>query len=82
VLIVQHRRARAAHRAAHAPRVPADHERTFDRMRAKVMSEETVAQASTEVESEDLDGRFHGLEREQKIDSLLRELKSRKNVAP
>jgi phage shock protein A len=82
LLIVQHRRARTARRAAGAQQAPYDNNGTFERMRSKVMREETLALATNELLLEDLDGRFHALEREEKIDSLLKELKSRKGVTP
>ncbi len=81
LLIVQHRRARAAHRAANAQRVPYDQGGTFERMRSKVTREETLARAEHELLGDDVDSRFHALEREQKIDSLLQELKARKGVS-
>ena len=79
-LIVQHRRSRAARRAGEAE-APNGESHTFDRMRSKVAREEAIHRATGELESEDdIALRFHILEREEKIDSLLKELKARKGV--
>ncbi|MGH8013809.1 MAG: hypothetical protein ACREQ4_15060 [Candidatus Binataceae bacterium] len=49
-------------------------------MHSKVTREETLARATNEVLSGDINGRFHALERERKIDSLLQKLKVRKGI--
>jgi phage shock protein A len=77
LLIVEHRRARAAHRAANAQRTPHPEAGPFERMRSKVGREETLAEAADELLSGDIDGRFHALEREDRVNSLLRELKAK-----
>jgi len=56
-------------------------DRTFDRMRSKVAREEAVGKAKGELLGDDIDGRFHALEREQKIDAMLEEIKSRKRLS-
>src|SRR5215471_18896980 len=81
MLIVQHRRSRAARKVATAQRMPAGENRTFDRMRSKIALEETVGRAETELLADNVDLKFHVLEREQKIDSLLKELKARKGLS-
>ncbi|HKF27970.1 MAG TPA: hypothetical protein VKB29_02005, partial [Candidatus Binataceae bacterium] len=55
---------------------------TFDRMRSKVAREEALGKASDELvgTDDDVDLRFHVLEREQRIDTLLKELKSKKGL--
>jgi phage shock protein A len=78
LLIVEHRRARAVHRAANVQRTPYSETGPFERMRSKVSREETLARATDELLSGDIDGRFHALEREDKVNSLLQELKARK----
>ena len=78
-LILQHRRLRAARRAADAQPSPGE-SRNFERMHAKVAREEAVARARGELAGDDIDVRLNALEREQKIDSLLREIKARKGV--
>jgi phage shock protein A len=77
LLIVQHRRSRASHRAASSQHSTSG-ESTFERMRHKVAREEALGIAKGELLSDDLDLRLHGLERDQKINTLLHELKARK----
>ncbi|MDR3748877.1 MAG: PspA/IM30 family protein [Acidobacteriota bacterium] len=81
VLIAQHRRSRAVNRAADAQVTPSGENRTFERMRSKVVHAEALGRAKREVLGDDIDGRFHALEREQKIDSLLEEIKARKRLS-
>ncbi|MGO9056210.1 MAG: PspA/IM30 family protein [Candidatus Binataceae bacterium] len=78
-LILQHRRLRAARRAADAQPSPGE-SRTIERMRSNVSREEAVARARGELAGDDIDVRLDALEREQKIDSLLREIKARKGL--
>jgi phage shock protein A len=81
LLIAQHRRSRAVHRAADAQITPTGENRTFDRMRTKVAREEALGQAKGEILGDDIDGRLDALEREQKIDSLLEEIKAKKRLS-
>lgn len=78
LLISQHRRSRAANRAAQAQLTPSSGNRTFERMRSKVSREEAIGKAKGELLDADLDGRLEALDREQKINSLLDQLKSRR----
>ena len=78
LLISQHRRSRAANRAAQAQLTPTGGNRTFERMRSKVSREEAIGKATGELLDADLDGRLEALDREQKINSLLDQLKSRR----
>jgi phage shock protein A len=81
LLIVQHRRSRAGRRAADAHHVSrADHDIAFDRMRSKVSREEAIGQASADLLADDIDARLHTLERDQKINALLDEIKVRKGL--
>jgi phage shock protein A len=77
LLIVQHRRSRATHRAASTQHATGT-DNTFERMRHKVAREEALGIAKGELLSDDLDLRLHSLERDQKINTLLHELKARK----
>jgi len=81
LLIVQHRRSRAAQRAT-AAQAPNGESHTFDRMRSKIRREEAINRAEGELlgAGDDVDLRFHALEREEKIDSLLRELKAKRGL--
>src|SRR5271166_2519643 len=80
LLVAQHRRARAARRAADAQEAPVGENRTFERMRAKVTREEAIGQATGELLRTSLEGRLEALDREEKINSLLAELKSRRRL--
>src|ERR1700741_461995 len=66
LLIAQHRRSRAVSRAADAQLGPNGEDRTFDRMRTKVAREEAIGRAKNDVLSDDVEGRLHALDREQK----------------
>ena len=81
LLIAQHRRSRAVSRAADAQTTPTGENRTFERMRSKVAREEALGWAKGEVLGNDLDGRLDALEREQKIDSLLSEIKAKRRLS-
>ncbi len=81
LLIAQHRRSRAVSRAADAQVTPTGENRTFERMRSKVAREEAIGRAKGEILDDDIDGRLDALEREQKIDSLLEEIKAKKRLS-
>jgi phage shock protein A len=81
LLIAQHRRSRAATRAAEAQLTPTGEHRTFDRMKHKVAREQAIGEATSEILGDDIEGRFHALEREEKVDALLEELKQRKRLS-
>jgi phage shock protein A len=80
LLITQHRRTRAVSRAADAQLTPTGEHRTLDRMQSKVAHEEAIGRAKHEVLGDDIDGRLHALEREDKINALLDEIKARKRM--
>ena len=80
MLVAQHRRARAARRVAEAQDAPVGDNRTFERMRAKVTREEAIGQATGELLGTSLEGRLEALDREEKINSLLEDLKSRRRL--
>ena len=81
LLIAQHRRSRAANRAAEAQLTPTGENRTFDRMKNKVAREQALGEAQAELLGDDVEGRFHALERQEKVDALLAELKQRKRLS-
>jgi phage shock protein A len=81
LLIAQHRRSRTASRAAQAQVTPEGENAAFDRMRNKVAREQAIGEAHTEILGDDIEGRFHALEREEKVDTLLAELKQRKRLS-
>ena len=80
LLIMQHRRSRAARRAVDTQQAPNGESRIFERMRAKVAREDALSKAAGELLGDDLDTRLQALERDRKIDSLLREIKARKGI--
>jgi len=79
LLIAQHRRSRAVKKAAEAHLAIASekHASTVDRMRRKIAHGEAEGVA-TAVMAETLDDRFEALERDDRIEQLLVELKSRR----
>jgi phage shock protein A len=81
MLIAQHRRSRAAHKAANAELTPTGENRTFERMKSTVSREEAIGKAKAELLGEDVEARLHKLERDEKIDMLLQELKQRKQLS-
>ncbi|MBS1814080.1 MAG: PspA/IM30 family protein [Acidobacteria bacterium] len=84
LLLVQHHRSRATGKAnkAQSGTTGPDLVRSIDRMRGKIMRENAVNTAHREVEeefsTERLEDRFRKLEREDKIQQLLEDLKSRR----
>jgi phage shock protein A len=80
LLIAEHRRSRATSRATEAQLTPTGENRTFDRMRTKIAREQAIGEAHAELLGGDIEGRFHALEREEKVEALLAELKERKKL--
>jgi phage shock protein A len=78
LLIAQHRRARAVGKASDA-KLAANGSKagTFDRMKRKVAHAEALSQAKSEIAAEDLEGRLAVLEKEDRIEQLLAELKAK-----
>ena len=82
VLISQHRRARAAKRASSAQLQLSNSAKSgsFDRMQHKVVREEATAQATSELVADDVELRLSALEKEDRINQLLAELKSKRGA--
>ena len=82
VLVAQHRRARALVNAGDARMKIGDGSRAaaFDRVRQKVQHAEAVGQAKNDMASDSMDDRLAALEKEDAVDKLLAEIKSRKGV--
>jgi phage shock protein A len=80
LLITQQRRARAANRAADAQQTPTGENRTFERMRSKVTREEAIGMAKGELLGSDLEGRLEALDREERVNAMLEDLKSRRRL--
>src|SRR5947208_11159663 len=79
LLIAQQRRARAVGKAHDARSAIGDHSKTaaFDRMKHKVARNEAVSQAKSELGTEDVEDRFTAMEKSDRIEQLLAEMKSR-----
>ena len=82
LLITQHRRARAAGRATDAQSGITANTRsaTFDRMKRKVDLEEAVGEAKAELLASDVEDRLSALEKEDRIEQLLTELKTKRGA--
>ena len=82
MLIAEHRRAKVVGRAAKAQHVVAnDQESTIGRMKSKVHVTAAENAAATEVLTpESLEDKFRSLENEDKVEMMLKELKSRQAV--
>jgi phage shock protein A len=80
LLIAQHRRSRTVGKAADAQIALGDRTsvRGFDRMKQKVAHGEAVGQAKMEMVVDDLDDRFAQLEKEDEIERLLSDIKSKR----
>jgi len=85
MLMAQNRRARTLDKAADARNGvdSRDHAATFDRMKDKVMRREAIGRAKTELldeSSASVEDRFAQLEKEDEINRILGELKSRRGA--
>ncbi len=82
LLIAQHRRARAVSKANDAQfNAPAAVKTAgFDRMKRKVAREEAISQAKTELLTDDVEDRLAALEKEDRIEQLLSELKTKRGA--
>lgn len=82
VLIAQHRRSRALDKAADAGKAMGDQSKAaaFDRMKNKVRHSEATAQAKTELAADDVEDRFAALEKQDEIQRLLEEIKSKRKA--
>jgi phage shock protein A len=79
LLIAQHRRARAVGRASDAKSAAGNGASggAFDRMKRKVAHESALSQAKSELAADDVEERLAALEKEDKIEQLLAELKAK-----
>ena len=80
MLIAQHRRSRARTKASDAQMAIGDTSKVaaFDRMKNKVRHAEAVSQAKASMVSDNLEDKFAALEKEDEIEKLLNEIKSRR----
>lgn len=84
MLIARHRRVRAMSKATDARIAIGDGSKAaaFERMKSKVIYSEAVSQAKAELVANDLDDKMAALEREDRIDRLLTEIKNRRGLNP
>jgi phage shock protein A len=82
LLIAQHRRARAVGKASDAKLAIGDNSKaaTFDRMKRKVAHSEAMSQAKSEIAADNVEERLAALEKEDRIEQLLGELKAKRGV--
>jgi phage shock protein A len=82
LLIAQHRRARAVGKASDAKINIGNGSKAaaFDRMRHKVVREEAVGQAKAEIAVDNVEDRLAALEKEDRIEQLLGELKAKRGA--
>jgi phage shock protein A len=82
VLIAQHRRARAVSKASDARLASGDgsNAAAFDRMKRKVSHSEAVSQAKSEIAADNIEDRLAALEKQDRIEQLLTELKSKRGA--
>jgi phage shock protein A len=82
VLVAQHRRARAAGKAGDARLASADGSKqaAFERMKRKVAHSEAYSQAKAEIAGEDIEDRLAALEKHDRIEQLLAELKTKRGA--
>jgi Phage shock protein A (IM30), suppresses sigma54-dependent transcription len=81
LLIAQHRRARAVSKASDA-KFAADNAKdgTFNRMKRKVVHAEALSQAKSEMAANGMEGRLAILEKEDRIEQLLAEMKAKRSL--
>jgi phage shock protein A len=82
LLLAQHRRSRAVTKAseAHLAMREHDHSAGFDRMKEKVVRASAVSQAKAELATDSVEDRLAALEKEDELDRLLAELKTKRGV--
>jgi len=82
VLLAQHRRARAVGKASDARFSMGDNSKAaaFDRMKHKVAHSTAVSQAKSEIAGDNMEDRLAALEKEDRIEKLLAELKTKRGA--
>ena len=82
VLIAQQRRARAVGKASDARIASGDGSKAaaFDRMRRKVAHSEAMSQAKSEIAADNIEDRLAALEKQDRIEQLLVELKTKRGA--
>jgi phage shock protein A len=82
LLIAQHRRARAVDKASDAKMAAGNGSSVaaFDRMKRKVAHSEALSQAKSEIATDNMEQRLAALEKEDRIEQLLVELKTKRGA--
>lgn len=82
LLIAQHRRAKAVGKASDAKMAGGNGSSVsaFNRMKRKVAYEEATSQAKSELAADDVEGRLAALEKEDRIEQLLAQLKTKREA--
>ncbi len=82
VLVAQQRRARAVSKASDARLASGDGSKAaaFDRMKRKVAHSEAMSQAKSEIAADNIEDRLAALEKQDRIEQLLAELKTRRGA--
>jgi len=82
VLIAQQRRARAVGKASDARIASGDGSKVaaFDRMKRKVAHSEAMSQAKSEIAADNIEERLAALEKQDRIEQLLMEIKTRRGA--
>lgn len=82
VLVAQQRRARAVGKASDARIASGDGSKAaaFDRMKRKVAHSEAVSQAKSEIAADNIEERLAALEKQDRIEQLLMEIKTRRGA--
>ena len=82
VLIAQHRRARAMNKAGDARMAIGNStsNAAFDRMKSKVQRNEAMSQAKAELTGDSVEDRLASLEKEDEVERLLADLKSKRGL--
>jgi phage shock protein A len=80
MLIAEHRRSRASAKASDAQMAIGDRSKvaTFDRMKTKVRHAAAVSQAKAEMASDNVEEKLAAMEKQDEIEKLLNELKTRR----
>lgn len=83
LLIAQHRRARALNKAGDARMAMgnASHSNAFDRMNSKVQRDDALSHAKAELTADTIEDRLAALEKQDEVERLLAELKSKRGSA-
>ena len=83
LLLAQHRRSRGLNRASQARMAVTDQSKlaTFDRIKSKVQGEEATSRTLSEIAGYSVEDELVALDRDDEVDRLLAEIKTRRGIA-